>query len=243
MKRISIPVLIMSLLLVAHSTFAQSPSVSDRNLIVTEGMAEVTGQNDSAKISISIVTEGRKLEAVSIENSQKTKAVLKAVNGLNIKNIKLKTSNYRVVPQKDYKARPPKIRGYEVYNGVEVILEGFNPELLSRYVSQVIGKSLESGANNIQHIQFYIKNREELEMEALAQATQKAIEKIRVMAKTAGVKLKGIVLITTQPNSMPPRPQLLRTAGMKAEAAEITPPIEIGESRIQAQVRIAYEIE
>lgn len=243
MKRIFIPVLMVSLLLTAHSTFAQFPSASDRKLIITDGAAEVTGQNDAAKIYISIVTEGRNLEPVGVENSLKTQAVLKAVKGLNIKNIKLKTSNYRVSPQKDYKARPPRIKGYEVSNGIEVILEGFDPEYLSRHVSQVVGKSLESGANNIQYIQFYIKNKNALEMEALTRATQEAIEKAKTMGEAAGVKLKGIVSLSTQPNAMPPRPQLLRTAGMKAESAEMAPPIETGESRIQVRVRVAYEIE
>jgi len=242
MKRAFIPVLTVSLLLIAHSIFAQCPSASDRSLILTQGMAEVMGQNDSARISVSVVTQGRNLEQVSSENAGKTKAVIQAVKGLNIKDLKLKTSNYRVTPQRDYKARPPKIKGYEVHNAIEITLEGFEPEPLSKNVSMMIGKALESGSNNINHIQFYIKNKSALEKEALKQSTREAMDRARTLAEAAGVKLKRIVSLSTQPIYIPTRQHMLRAAGMKTEASA-APPIEIGESQIRVQVSIAYEIE
>ncbi|MEA1948728.1 MAG: SIMPL domain-containing protein [Thermodesulfobacteriota bacterium] len=242
MKKAFIPVLTVSLLLIAHSTFAQYPSAWDRNLILTQGMAEVMGQNDSAKISVAVVTEGRDLEQVSSENAGRTKAVIQAVKGLNIKDIKLKTSNYRVTPQKDYKARPPKIKGYEVHNAIEITLEGFEPEPLSKNASMIIGKALESGSNNINHIQFYIKNKAALEKEALKRSTQEAMDRARTLAEAAGVKLKRIVSLSTQPIHIPTRAHMFRAAEMKTEASA-APPIEIGESQIRVQVSIAYEIE
>lgn len=243
MKRAYILVLMACFCLVANSVFAGSPAASDRNLILTEGTAEVKGQNDSAKIFIAIVTEGRKLEQASSENANKTKAVLTTLKGLNIKHLKLETSNYRVSPQKDYKARPPKTKGYEVNNAIEVTLEGLDPESLSKHVSRIVGKALESGANTIQRIQFYLKDKSILEKKALKLATQEAMERAKVLAEAAGVKLKGIVSLSTQPMYSPPQPHMLRAADMKAEAGSMAPPIETGESRIRVQVSIAYEIE
>jgi hypothetical protein len=242
MKKTFIQMLTVSLMLIAHSAFAQCPSARDVNLILTDGIAEVTGQNDSAKISVAVVTQGRKLEQVSLENADKTKTVIHAINGLNIKDFKFKTSDYRVTPQRDYKAQPPQIKGYEVHNAIEITLEGFEPEPLSKNVSMIIGKALESGSNNINHIQFYIKNKSALEMEALKQSTQKAMDRARTMAEAAGVKLKRIVSLSTQPIHIPTRQHMLRAAGMKTEASA-APPIEIGESQIRVQVSIAYEIE
>ena len=242
MKRAYILVLMACFCLVANSVFAGSPAASDRNLILTEGTAEVKGQNDSAKIFIAIVTEGRKLEQASSENANKTKAVLITLKGLNIQHLKLETANYRVSPQKDYKARPPKTKGYEVNNAIEVTLEGLDPESLSKHVSRIVGKALESGANTIQRIQFYLKDKSILEKKALKLATQEAMERAKVLAEAAGVKLKGIVSLSTQPIYSPPHPHMLRAAEMKTAAGEMAPPIEIGESRIRAQVSLAYEI-
>jgi uncharacterized protein YggE len=242
MKKAFIPVLTVSLMLIAQSAFAQCPSARDRNLILTDGMAEVTGQNDSAKVSVAVVAQGRNLEQVSLENAGKTKAVIHAIKGLNIKDLKLKTSDYRVTPQRDYKASPPKIKGYEVHNAIEITLEGFEPEPLSKNVSMIIGKALESGSNTINHIQFYIKNKSVLEKQALKQSTRQAMDRARTLAEAAGVKLKRIVSLSTQPIHIPTRQHMLRAAGMKTEASA-APPIEIGESQIRVQVSIAYEIE
>jgi uncharacterized protein YggE len=242
MKRAFILVLTACFCLVGNSVFARSSSASDRNLILTEGTGEVTGQNDSAKIFIAVVTEGRKLEQASSENADKTKAVLTAINGLNIKHLKLETSNYRVTPQKDYKARPPKIKGYEVNNAIVVTLEGFETQPLSKHVSRIVGKALESGSNTIQRIQFYLKDKSALEKKALKLATQEAMERAKTLAEAAGVKLKRIVSLSTQPIYASPRPHMLRAAEMKADAGTMAPPMEIGESRIRVQVSIAYEI-
>lgn len=239
----SIPILLASLLLIATLGFAQSTPISDRNLIITDGTAEVYGQNDSARISIAVVTEGDLLDLVGSENDVKTKTVLETVKRLGIENLKLKTSGYRVTPQKDYKARPPKIKGYEVFNSIEVALEGLAPEQLSKQVTKIVGKALGSGANNIQYVQFYIKNRESLENEALKQAVQQAIQRAKTMAEAAGVKLRRIVSLSTQPFQVPPMPHLLQDVAMKSAAAEAAPPMEIGESRIRVQVSIVYEIE
>ena len=73
-------------------------------------------------------------------------------------------------------------------------------------------------------------------------ATQEAVERSKTLAEAAGVKLKGIVSLSTQPISAPPRAQMLRAAEMKADAGTMAPTMEIGESRIRVQVSIAYEI-
>ena len=243
MKRAFILVLTVCFCLMANSVFAGSPETSDRNLILTEGTAEVMGQNDSATIFIAVVTEGRKLEQVGSENADKTKAVITAIKGLNIKHLKFETSNYRVTPQRDYKARLPRITGYEVSNAIMVTLEGFETEPLSKHVSRIVGKALESGANAVQRIQFYLKDKSALEKKALKLATQEAMERAKTLAQAAGVTLKGIVSLSTQPMYSPPQPHMLRAAEMKADAGAMAPPMEIGESRIRAQVSIAYEIE
>jgi uncharacterized protein YggE len=243
MKKAFLMVFTLSLLFHAHSTLAQSPQASDRNLIFTEGTAEVMGQNDSARIAIGVVSYGRNLEQVSSANASKTKEVLKAIKDLNIESLKTKTSDYRVSLQKDYKLQPPKIKGYEVYNAIGVTLEEYEPDHLSRHVSKIVGKALENGANNIHHIQFYIKNNASLEKKALIQATEDALERARILANAANVKLKRIVALSTRPVQEPPGPHMLRTTAMKAEVMAVEPPIEIGESRIRVHVSLTCEIE
>ena len=242
-KGVSSLFVMMGVLSVSYAGFAQSPPVQERNLIFTEGVAEVMGRNDSASISIAVVTDGKDLEQISAENARKTEKILKVIKGLKSTGLKVETSGYRVTPQKDYKARPPVIKGYEVYNAIEVTLESMEPEPLSTYSSKIVGQALENGANNIQAINFYIKNRASLEKEALTLATKEAIARAETLAQAAGVKLKRIATLSTHPIQPSPRPNMYRTALMESDGAEGAPPIEIVESQIRVQVSLAYEIE
>ncbi|WP_299983083.1 SIMPL domain-containing protein [Desulfobacula sp.] len=243
MRKIFIMTLLAGVFLNTLVVSAKSVPAEERNLILTDGTAEVTGKNDSVRISIGVVTEGRSLEMVSAANMDITGKVLLAVKSLNIEHLALKTTDYRVIPQRDYKAKPPKIKGYEVHNGVAVILEGFAPDQLSMHTSIVIAKALENGANNIHSIKFYIKDRTLLENEALARATRQAVIRAETLAKAAGVKLKRIVSLSTYPVHKPPMPTMFRSAGIQAKTEAMAPPMESGESRIRVQVSLAYEIE
>ncbi|WP_457551364.1 SIMPL domain-containing protein [Desulfobacula sp.] len=243
MRKIFILMLLAGVFLNPLFVLAESVPASDRNLILTDGTAEVIGENDSVRIVIAIVIQGRNLEMVSAENMDKTGNVILAVKSLNMEHLTLKTIDYRVTPQRDYKAKPPKIKGYEVHNGVAVILEGFTPDQISAHASIVVAKALENGANNIHSIKFYIKDRTLLENKALARATRQAITRAETLARAAGVKLKRIVSLSTYPVYTPPIPNMLRSAGIQRKTEAMAPPMESGESRIRVQVSLAYEIE
>ena len=235
--------LFSSLVLCLVFSFSQNAYASERRLIYTEGTGTVTGQNDSAKLTIAVLSEGRDLEQANSENALKMKAVIGAIKGLNIKGLKLKTAGYRVTPQRDYKSKPPKLTGYEVFNAAEITLEGYQPEDLAEQVSMLVGKALENGANHIQNLFFYIKTKLPYEKVALTLATREAIERAKILAEAAGVRIKGIVTISTQPIHEPIRPHVMRSAGVKAETAAMEPPLDAGESKIQVRVHVAHEIE
>lgn len=243
MERKNYCIFILGLVFGFLITFSQPTWASEHRSILTEGTGTVTGQNDSAKLTIAILSEGRDLVPTSSENASKTKAVLGAIKKLEIKGLKLKTAGYRVTPQKDFKSKPPRLKGYEVFNAVEITLEGFQPEDLAVNVSTLVGKALEMGANHVQNLFFYIKNKGPYEKVALTLATREAIERAKILAEAAGVKIKGITTISTQPIHEPIRPHVMRSAAVKAEAAAMEPPIDAGESKIHVRVHVAHEIE
>jgi uncharacterized protein YggE len=76
------------------AAIAQSQNLLNRNLIFAEGTAELTGQNDSAGIFLSVQSEAREMEKAASDNATKTEAVLQAVKALPIKNLKVKREHY-----------------------------------------------------------------------------------------------------------------------------------------------------
>ena len=243
MKKTIILILLAGILFSVPLVFAEPVPSSERNLILTDGTAEVSGENDSVKISIGVVTRGQRLNTVSATNMDITDSVLAALKLLNIERLTLKTTDYRVTPQRDYKTKPPKITGYEVNNGVSVTLEMFAPDRLSTHASVIVAKALENGANNIQGINFYIKDKTFLEHNALTLATRQAITRAQTLADAAGVKLKRIVSLSTHPGYATPMKSMLRGTPVQAGAEAMVPSMEPGESRIRAQVSLVYEIE
>ena len=240
----SLPVAIFAyFVLLSTPACVQSQMDQDRNYIFTEGTAEVTGQNDSARISIAVRTEDRDIEKTASENAGRTRAVLSMLEDAGVENLRLETRNYRITPQRDYKSKPVKITGYEAYNEIEVTMEGLDPDTLSRHMSKVLGKVIEAGANDINNILFYIKDKKLLEKEGLDRATREAIDRAEILAEAAGVTLKRIASISTQPISSPVKPQVFRAAKMALESNAVEPPIESGESKIYVHVSIAYEME
>jgi len=230
------------ILAMPNAAIAQSQNLLNRNLIFAESTAELTGQNDSARIFLSVQSEAREMEKAAADNATKTEAVLQAVKALPIKDLKVKTSNYRITPQKDYNAKPPVTKAYEVRNEIEITTEGFAPRELSDQVSKVIATSLKNGANTVHNIQFYIKDKQELEKQGLSLATKEAMAQAQVLASAAGVKLGRIVSISTQPIAVPIRAEMFRSAGVAAQDASMEPPIESGESKIYFRVSVVYEI-
>jgi uncharacterized protein YggE len=225
-----------------YAAIAQSQYMLNRNLVFAEGTADVTGQNDSARISLSVQSEAREMEEAAADNVTKTEAVLQAVKALRFKDLKVKTRNYSVTPQKDFKAKPPVTKGYEVRNEIEITTEGFAPKELSDQVSKVIETSLKNGANTVNNIQFYVKDKQMLEKQGLSLATKEAMAQAQILASAAGVKLGRIVSISTQPIAVPIRAEMFRSAGVAAQDASMKPPIESGESKIYFHVSVVYEI-
>jgi uncharacterized protein len=225
-----------------YAAIAQSQYMLNRNLVFAEGTADVTGQNDSARISLSVQSEAREMEEAAADNVTKTEAVLQAVKALRIKDLKVKTRNYSVTPQKDFKAKPPVTKGYEVRNEIEITTEGFAPKELSDQVSKVIETSLKNGANTVNNIQFYVKDKQMLEKQGLSLATKEAMAQAQILASAAGVKLGRIVSISTQPIAVPIRAEMFRSAGVAAQDASMKPPIESGESKIYFHGSVVYEI-
>ena len=243
MKKIALCFNIITVLFIAGFAYGQSAPEKEYRLIVTEGSAEVSAPNDSVVISAAVVTEGRVLEKVGNENSIKMKAILNVLKGLNIQNIKIETTGFQVTPKRDYKSKTPVITGYEVQNTLEIKMEGFEPGVLSEYSTRVIGSILENGANSINYINSYIKDIEALENEAFALATRKAKKRSEILAAAAGVKIKKIVNISTQPEERIMKQFAMRSAAMPEQVDMESPPVEIGESQVAARVTFSVELE
>jgi uncharacterized protein YggE len=201
--------------------------------ITVSGDARVSATPDTAILSISVVTQNPSaLEAQQL-NAAQSASVINAIKAA-APSAEVKTSGYALVPQRVYKEnQPPTISGYEARNTVTATLND-----LTR-VGTVIDAAARGGANNIDGVNFTLRQDRAARSQALADATLEAMAKANTLARTLGSKVTRIVAV--QEGGVPPRP-VMRFEAMARDAAANTP-IEPGTLEIAADVVLIAEIE
>lgn len=229
--------------LVASTAQVLAAEPQPKPLLTTDGTAEVSAENDSVRLALGVVTEAATAERAAEDNAARSKDVLNAVQALRIKDLKLRTTRYQVQPKWDFQHQPRQITGYTVQNSVEAVLEGVETARLTAAVPKLIQAALAKGANAVDELTFYRRDRDELEQQALAQATAQALAKAKVLARAAGVRLKRIESLTSQPAETPPVFMPMRAMALGAAEKQMAPAVEAGESKVGARVTLVYEID
>jgi uncharacterized protein YggE len=127
----------------------------------------------------------------------------------------------------------PRISGYRATNTVEVTLDDLAK------VGPVIDAGVAAGANELQGIQFGLRDDLPQRIAALKAATEEAQRKARAVAEAALVQLDGIREIE-EGGSFVMRAQPDLRAAMVADSAGA--PVEPGQVRVRASVTMTFSI-
>jgi uncharacterized protein YggE len=166
-----------------HVSIDAALRTSDRSYVQATGDATVSAKPDQAIIDIGIVTQGATALSVAAQNAKQTDSVLadlrKTLTGSN----QLKTASYSVRPnyQSPKPGVAPTIAAYTATSIVEVTLNDL------ALVGKVIDAALQAGANNVQKVEFGLKNPQEVRSQALRQAAAQAKASVEAIAAGLGV--------------------------------------------------------
>ncbi|MDQ3668230.1 MAG: SIMPL domain-containing protein [Acidobacteriota bacterium] len=204
--------------------------------VTVSGDSIVQAQPDTAIVTVSVVTQSKRAIDAQQENAAKSDAVVRALKAAAGAAAEVKTSGYSLQPQRVYREnQPPTITGYEARNSVTVTLSD-----LTR-VGAAIDATAQAGANDIAGISFKLRRDRPARDQALAQATQEAVGKARVIAQALGGRLARIVEVQEEGTRRPPVP-VYDTAEMTRMAAAQTP-IEVGSLEITSRVQLIAEVD
>lgn len=213
-----------------------TPSPRGTRVSVT-GNAVVQAQPDTAILTISVVTQGRRAIDAQQENATKTDAVMQAVKSAAGTGAEVKTSGYSVQPMRVYREnQPPTITGYEVRNSVTVTLSDL------KRVGNVIDAASQSGANDISGISFTLKQDRAAREQALAEATREAMTKAEVLARALGKRVVRVIEVQEEGFQRPPVPVYQAEAFM-AKRDSVATPVEVGSLEITSRVQLIAEVE
>ena len=156
--------------------------------VTVAGEATTRVEPDTAVLTVSVITQSAQALNAQQENARKSEAVAAAVKTTAGPGVEIKTSDYILQPQYDYRDnRLPKIVGYNARNSVIVTMTDLQG------VGAVIDAASRAGANSIEGISFALKQTSPARGQALAEATQQAMNKANSIAQALGGHVLRVV--------------------------------------------------
>ncbi len=225
--------LLLCLVLLPCATSAQD--LSKVHFVRAGGDATIQTKPDRVQISIGVSTQGATAEAAAAQNASQTSAVLASLKGIVEGRGESKTTGYSVTPQYAYAPnQPPRIKGYEASNTVQVTLDDLSQ------TGKLLDTATGAGANNVSSISFMLRDNSAVYARALAEAATKARANAEAIAKALGIRVIGV--LSAEPQQITPvRPIPMAQMAMAREKTET--PVEAGNLDIHASVIVTLEVQ
>jgi uncharacterized protein len=217
--------------------FLQQPDVPLPPALVVTGNAQVFVSPDQATVRLGIVRQSPNAQTAQEQANVVAQEIINAVAKVGVPPSQIQT--LRLVLSPVYAPRSPesrdapKIVAYNATNTVSVRLENLS------VVGPVIDAGLKAGANQLEGVQFGLRNDLPSRQAALKQAVEEARSKAQTMAEALRVNLVEVLEASEGGVSILPESEPVAGRVM-ALAAET--PVAPGQIRVNANVTIRYRI-
>ena len=222
-------------LLVTLLQASQSPGTSPQPPVLTvSGNAEVLAIPDEAVVRLGIVRQATVADTAQQQANTVAQEILNAITKAGVPAKDIQTSRLILSPVYNQRGADQRIVSYNATNTVSVRLDNLS------IVGNVIDAGLKAGANQLEGVQFQLRNELPSREQALKEAVQEARGKAQAMADALNVALVEVIDASEGGVSVMPRAQSFALAGAQAPAAST--PVSPGEIEIRANVTIRYRI-
>ena len=189
---------------------------------------------DMATVSAGVVTQGKTAREAMFGNATKMTRVFEELEAAGIEKKHITTSQLSLKPKYNYQNRKaPKIDGYEARNTVSAKTYNLDD------VGAMLDALVKAGVNNINGVQFSIKDSKAAKDKAREDAIREAREKAESMASAAGVKLGKLKSLSESGGNFRPQPVAY---ALEARSAGASTPVAAGEQAISVTVNMSYDI-
>ena len=216
---------------------AQSPSTPPtQRQFTANGEGKVYLTPDTAYVYIGVHTESESVGNALSDNTRQAQAVSDALKELGVDPQDVQTAAFNVYPQQQFdKDGTPTTIKYVVDNTVVVTVRDL-PKL-----GQILDTSIRSGANNINGVQFDVKDKPAAIAEARKLAIEDARKTAQDLAAAAGVELGNLdTLSVYSSGGTVPIYEGKGGGGSMSVAANV--PVSSGQLVIIMDATLVYEI-
>lgn len=226
-----------TLFLVAGAAAAAAQSVPPRPpVVVVRGEGEVRTPPDVAFITLATEHRAAAAKDAQAQGATVMTAVQQRLAAAGLAKDAVRTLSYDLQPQFDYVNGKQVARGFLARNVIEVRVD-----VVTR-VGELLEIVVAAGGTTVQGVRFDVKDRTQLERQALSRAVADARARAVAAAEGAGTTIVAVVRIEESGViSRPVEPQMMRMAADSIAAAP-PPPIAAGEMVVRATVTLTASI-
>ncbi|MBS0366052.1 MAG: SIMPL domain-containing protein [Proteobacteria bacterium] len=202
------------------------------------GSAQVTAKPDRVQIDVGVSSRAPRSQDAAAQNAHQVEAVLAAVRQVAGAGAQLRTVNYSLNPDYQYhpSGTPPTLLGYSASNVVRVTLDDLDR------AGPVIDAATRAGANQVQGIQFMLRDPEAVRGQALREAAARARASADLLAGALGLKVVRVLDVAdNSARGGGPGPVFMARAAA-APMAEYKTPVEAGTLDVNADVALTVEV-
>lgn len=214
-----------------YITSSQLPTAS----IQVSATGKVNMAPDMATVSAGVVTQGQTAREAMFGNATKMTRAFEELEAAGIEKKHITTSQLSLQPRYNRQNRQaPKIDGYDARNTVSAKTYDLDN------VGAMLDALVKAGVNNINGVQFSIKDSKSARNKAREDAIREAKAKAEAMAAAAGVKLGKLKSLSESGGNF--RPESMAYAARSMDIASVSTPISAGEQQINITVNMTYDI-
>ena len=237
MKNRLFSILLVAALALASLTACVTTAPESPHTVSVNGAGTAHGTPDVATAQIGVQSRDVDPARAVDENNRKMAAILAALKNLGVDEKDVQTTNFSVSYQQDYDpvtGQPKETYTYIVDNTVSVNIRDLTK------VGEVLGKTVNAGANSIYGVTFSVSDTAKLEAEARDKAMADAKARAEQLALAAGVTL-GEPMNINEYSSGPVYAAVDMAAG-KGGGGGAPVPVSTGEIQVTLNVSITYII-
>lgn len=229
-------VLLFGLVLLVALVFGAAAAQEQKGISVS-GSGTAYDAPDRAVFQAGVNVADADVTAATEQANHVTQAIIEALAAAGVEKRDVRTTNFTVRREDrwsdDGTQQPPL---YRVMNSVSVTVRDVGQ------VGELLGLVLQSGANQVNSVNFTHSNAAELERQARKLAVEDASERASQLAELSGVRLGAPLFISENVPVGSPAP-FQSTRMVYAESADASVPVAAGELGVTVEIFVTYGIE
>jgi uncharacterized protein len=220
--------------------WAQRNDVPPPPVIVVNGNSDVRVAPDEATVRIGIVRQANNAQVAQQQTNAVAQQITAALTKLGIRAADIQTSRLTLTPVYDNAVprrgnEPPRIVAYNAQNVVSVTTTDLN------LVGPVIDAGFNAGANQLEGVQFSLRDDLPAREQALKQAAIDGRKKAEAIAEALNLTLGGVLEVAEGGVSVMAKGDTAYNV-RSFEAAAVPAPVSPGELEVHASVTIRFLI-